>query len=244
MNSSKPRTWCPECPRFVMRAQESSPLESEMENAFETELAKTLKNGHYTWRLDSRTGIGIPICGSKCGVCRAFLSHVAKSRGRRRSDEDEDCGDSSEDDQPRADESGSDEEGGGEDEDEDEDEDKDEDLTEDEDLVEHMNSLFKLHCLSGRIRTNHLFKTDPAALGRAQDSIAELNRRNSVLEEKRGKVQVEAARLEQNLHDIQMETTRLRNDLERLDPNASRKRPVVDDGLAVNLVIAGEPCFL
>ncbi|KAJ7447383.1 hypothetical protein B0H11DRAFT_2248444 [Mycena galericulata] len=239
MNSSKPRTWCPECPRFVMKAQESSPLASEMEDTLETELAKTLKDGHYTWRLDSRTGIGIPICGSRCGVCSAFLSHVAKSRGRRRSDEDEDGDDSSEDDEPDddSDESGSDEEGGGEEEDENE----EEDLTEDEDLVEHMNNLFKLHCLSGRIRTNHLFKTDRAALGRAQDNIAELNRSNSILEEKMGKVQVEAARLEQKLHDIQKETARLRNDLEQLDPNASRKRLVVDDGLTGNLLIVEQP---
>ncbi|KAJ7462832.1 hypothetical protein B0H11DRAFT_1923235 [Mycena galericulata] len=122
MNSQKPRKWCPECPRFAISAQETSPLESEMEKVLETELMKTLKGGPTTWRVDSRAGIGIPVCGSKCHVCRAFVSHVADSRGRRRIDgEEEQDGDHSSDE----DEGDDDSDDTGSDEEEDEDEDDD-----------------------------------------------------------------------------------------------------------------------
>ncbi|KAJ7513021.1 hypothetical protein B0H11DRAFT_1898262 [Mycena galericulata] len=236
MNSQKLRKWCPECPRFAISAQETSPLESEMEKVLETELLKTLKDGPATWRVDSRAGIGIPICGSKCNVCRAFVSHVAKSRGRRRVEEEEQDGDhSSEEDE---DDSDSDDSGSDEEEDEDEDDDlvEREDLVEDEDLVEHMKNLFKLQCMNGRIRTNHLFQTDRAALGRAQKNIAALQKSNSLLDEKRVQLQAEVAQLEQKLRDIQADSTRLRSDLEQLDPNASRKRSIVlSDGLVDDL---------
>ncbi|KAJ7495936.1 hypothetical protein B0H11DRAFT_2226930 [Mycena galericulata] len=188
--------------------------------------------------LEAHATAGESIFGP--GVAESLLTRVNEKswNHQRRVDEDEeqDSDDGSEDGEADSvsDDSGSD---GG----EDEDEDDDEDLAEDKDLVEHMNSLLKLHCLNGRIRTNYLFKTDRAALGRAQDNIAELHRINSVLDEKRGKVQAEAARLEQQLRDIQAEKARLRNDLEQLDPNAPRKRLIVHDGLADDLVKVEHP---
>ncbi|KAJ7490422.1 hypothetical protein B0H11DRAFT_1912388 [Mycena galericulata] len=237
MNSQKPRKWCPECPRFAISAQETSPLESEMEKVLETELMKTLKGGPTTWRVDSRAGIGIPVCGSKCHVCRAFVSHVADSRGRRRIDgEEEQDGDhSSEEDEgdDDSDDTGSDEE---EDEDEDDDLVEREDLVEDEDLVEHMKNLFKLQCMNGRIRTNHLFQTDRAALGRAQKNIAALQKSNSLLDAQRVQLQAEVAQLEQKLRGVRADSTRLRSDLEQLDPDAARKRFVV--GVVVELINA------
>ncbi|KAJ7482878.1 hypothetical protein B0H11DRAFT_1914962 [Mycena galericulata] len=206
-----------------------------MENAFNMELTKALKEDSCTWRVDSRTGFGIPTCGSECDVCRAFILHVAKSCRRRIGEEvEQDSDDGSEDDEADDDFDDGGSDGG-------EDEDEDEDLAEDKDLAEHMNSLFKLHCLNGRIHTNDLFKTDRAALGRAQDSIAELHKRHSVLDEKRGRLQAEAARLEQKLLDIQAEKARLRNDLEQLNPNAPRKRLIVHAGFADDLATVEQP---
>ncbi|KAJ7505010.1 hypothetical protein B0H11DRAFT_1905078 [Mycena galericulata] len=207
-----------------MVAQDTSRLASPMDRAFERDLSKQLKQSPNTWHVEA--SICVPYCSPKCTVCKTYLSHVTSAKAGRDDDEGEDE-DEEEDEVGTTDESdtenGSDVSSGSA-----SDSDSESDIgrsdDEDQDLVKHMAHLFNLQSINGRLRTNHLFQTDPAALGRAQEPIADLLKRISVLKADQDKVEAEVAELQRQLQTIQEESHQLRRDLEHSNDGPSRKR--------------------
>ncbi|KAJ7464928.1 hypothetical protein B0H11DRAFT_1922351 [Mycena galericulata] len=236
------------------------PLRSVMEKEHEKKLARQVKHSPHLWRLHPI--YNVPFCSSKCRKCAKYLAHLARAMAGLADEESSDGDSSSEDEDQDEDEDSS-----GEDEDKEVDEDS---SSEDEDddgegsgsgwqppdesdfediegegdpeLRAHMRTVFMLQSARGRLESGDLFGMDPAALGRAQNSIADLMMEIATLEREQEQVQEEFLAVGQQLKSIQTRSEELHEELQRLDSNYQRKRLTmgVAPETADNLMASGE----
>ncbi|KAJ7488579.1 hypothetical protein B0H11DRAFT_1913062 [Mycena galericulata] len=231
-----PEFWCPHCPTIGrMQGTDTSLLVSEMERDFERKLAKQVKENSQPWRLHAL--FNVPLCSRKCFLCSRYVEHLSLAMAGVSDDEewanwDEQSSDEDEEEEEKSvakdehNEVDADERGWApplesdffaEDE-----EDEKEDAA--DELVPHMHILRMLQSARGRSQTNHLFSTDTAILGRAQESIADLVMSISELQKQREEVLLEAYEMEKKIKTACALRDGYRDELQRIDPQQSCKR--------------------
>ncbi|KAF8217245.1 hypothetical protein K438DRAFT_1748339 [Mycena galopus ATCC 62051] len=201
--------WCPHFPTAscYMTANVTKPLQSDMEKEHEKKLADEVQQSPLPWRLHAT--YNIPHC--TCQTCVKYLAHLSQTWDGRSGEQSDDEDSSSE----RSDPS----------DDVDQWQPPDEDAPEDENEGgTHMRNIYVLQSANGRLQTNHLFQTDPAIFGRAQEGIANLMTQIFEIEKEDEEVQAEVHSLEQQLHGAQALIQELEEKVSRLDSTSRHKR--------------------
>ncbi|KAJ7604317.1 hypothetical protein DFH06DRAFT_1349554 [Mycena polygramma] len=220
--------WCPHCPAAVrtMTAKTTMPVESDMEKEYAQKLAREVQQSPFPWRLHPIHNV--PFCDYKCSKCAGYLAHLCWAATGRSSDElEEPIEEGSEDEMgsnvtvwhPPAKNDSDDESG---------DEDEDDAGSE---LRSHMQNIFLLQSAYGRLKTNHLFQTDPAAFGLYQKKIAELLTQISVIQAEHEEVQAQVHAVEQQIQSADALIEELQDQILRSASTTPNKRIAIEGDL-------------
>ncbi|KAJ7429044.1 hypothetical protein B0H11DRAFT_1946318 [Mycena galericulata] len=239
-----PVFWCPHCTIGRMEPTDTSPLTSEMEKDRERQLAKQVNQTSHgqPWHLHDL--LNVPVCTAKCLACSRYVEHLSLAMAGLPDDEawaewseEDPCDDQEEKSTDMAEDGDDSEEGwapptesdfhcdGEQDDENAADDDDEEDTEKDAELVPHMRILRILRSARGRSQTNHLFSTDTAILGRAQETIAHLMVNIAELQKQQDKVLVETFETEQKIKIACALRDGYYEELQRTDNQTPRKRP-------------------
>ncbi|KAJ7898775.1 hypothetical protein B0H13DRAFT_2031507 [Mycena leptocephala] len=238
-------------PLATIKGTNTLRLQSDMEKDFEKSLAKQIKNSSYSWRLHDL--YNVPLCSPECPICKLYVEHLSLAYAglpddgqgcQSLSDEDEEMSDDPDSDSgsvcgwvPPRESAFAPRNGDMED-------DADEDVA--TELSATMHTIYMLQSAMGRVETSDYFKTDPAALGRAQKDLADIMTKISEVEREQDEIRSRTFVVEHEIEKIQALRDETYAKLQALDPTYQRKRQAADlaapsDHLTIATTARSEP---